>query len=165
MEFKRTVRHLFMTGREVRNVFPEASLIAIERAIGVAEATHGGEICFAVEGALHSAQLMARMPARERALDVFSQLRVWDTENNNGVLIYVLLADRAVEIVADRHIHARPGAGAWDGIARDMEGFFKHSAFLDGALTGIRGVAAQLATHFPAQGASRNELTNRPRLL
>lgn len=165
MKIRRTVTHLFMTERQLRSVFPEASLSAIEGAIGVAEASHGGEICFVVEGALHSAQLMTHMTARERALEVFSHLRVWDTEHNNGVLIYVLLADRAVEIVADRHIHNKAGGSAWEGIAKAMEACFRHGAFLDGALEGVHGVATQLASHFPARGSSRNELANRPTLL
>lgn len=93
---------------------------------------------------------------------MFSELRIWDTERNNGVLIYVLLADRDVEIVADRGIHARVGTRDWESICRAMETAFRQEDYQGGALGGIRAVAAQLARHFPASGAGRNELPDQP---
>src|SRR5581483_5705279 len=107
MNITRLLRHLGTPRWQVRRKFPAASLAAIEAAIKHTEATHSGQICFAVEAALEIAPLLRGRSARERAVDVFSQLRVWDTEHNNGVLIYLLLADRDVEILADRGIHPR----------------------------------------------------------
>lgn len=110
MDIGRLVRHLLLTHWQIDRVFPSETLIAIEQAIKASETAHVGEIRFAVEEALDSAPLFRGQSARARAIEVFSQLRVWDTEDNNGVLIYLLLADRDVAIVADRGIHAKVGA-------------------------------------------------------
>jgi uncharacterized membrane protein len=136
---------------------------AIERAIRESERTHRGQICFAVEAALDTLPLLRGQTARERAIEVFSQLRVWDTEHNNGVLIYLLLADRDVEILADRGIHARIGAEAWERVCREMEAAFRAGRFEDGALAGIRAVGALMAQHFPGVGG--HELPDRPVVL
>jgi uncharacterized membrane protein len=98
-------------------------------------------------------------------VEVFSQLRVWDTERNNGVLIYVLLADHAVEIVADRGIHSKTGDETWQAICLDMQAEFSKSAFQSGALKGIAAVAEALGTHFPSSGVHINELADAPVLL
>ena len=104
------------------------------------------KIRFAVEHALDLPQLLAGMSARDRAIEVFSQLRVWDTEHNNGVLIYLLFADRDVEIVADRGIHAKVGAG-WEDICRSMEQRFRQGEFEAGVIEGIRAAwRASVAT-------------------
>jgi len=139
--------------------------MAIERAIKESETAHIGEIRFAVEGALDGIPLLEGQSARERALEVFSQLRVWDTEHNNGVLIYLLLADRHVEIVADRGVHARVGLQEWETICRQMEADFKQGHYREGAVAGIQGVTRHLAVHFPATGDRRNELADKPVLL
>ncbi len=110
-------------------MFPPAVLAAIEQAIKAGEATHSGQVRFVVEGALDGAPLFRDQSARERALDIFSQLRIWDTAHNNGVLIYLLLADRQVEIVADRGIDAKVGAAGWAKICADMETDFKARKF------------------------------------
>jgi uncharacterized membrane protein len=115
-----------------------------------------------VEGALDGAPLFRGQPARERALDVFSQLRIWDTEDNNGVLIYLLLADRDVEIVADRGIHARVGAAGWEAICNEMETDFRAGDFARGAIRGIDAVSRHLAAHFPKRGGGKNELPDTP---
>jgi uncharacterized membrane protein len=117
---------------------------------------------FAVEGALDGVPLFRDQSARERALDIFSQLRIWDTAHNNGVLIYLLLADRRVEIVADRGIDSKVGAEGWAKICRDMEADFRAGDFDAGAIKGIAAVSRQLATYFPAQGGQRNELPDKP---
>lgn len=165
MQLSRWIAHLGMTAGRVRRAFPAGCLDAIEQAIGQAESTHDGEICFVIEGALHPAQLLRGLSPRARALEVFAQQRVWDTEHNNGVLIYVLLADRAVEIVADRHIHARAGTAAWAEVARAMEQDFARGEFRTGALAGVAGVAAELARHYPGALRSGNQLPDRPTLL
>ena len=126
-------------------------MITIEQAIKAGEATHSGQVRFVVEGALDGAPLFHDQSARERALDIFSHLRIWDTAHNNGVLIYLLLADRRVEIVADRGIDALVGAEGWEKICRDMEADFKAGNFEAGVIKGIAAVSRQLARYFPAQ--------------
>lgn len=165
MDIRRFFKHLFFTDAQVRRAFAPATLQAIEQAIHASEKLHSGEVRFAVEGALDSARIAAGQSARERAIEVFSQLRVWDTERNSGVLIYVLLADHAVEIVADRGIHARAGTASWDPICKDMQTEFSRSAFQTGALNGIAAVTRVIATHFPPDDADVNELPNAPVLL
>ena len=165
MNIKRIAKHLLMTRWQVNRAFSRDSLIAIEQAIKASETAHVGEIRFAVEGALDGAPLFKGQSARERAIDVFSQLRIWDTEHNNGVLIYLLLADRDVEIVADRGIHAKVGAGEWESICRKMETAFKQANFEDGVVSGIQAVTQHLMQHFPASAASRNELPDNPVVL
>jgi hypothetical protein len=164
MDLSRIVRHLFATMWSVRRAFPQSALDAIERAIGETEATHEGQIRFAVEHALDLPPLLAGQSAGSRAVDVFSQLRVWDTEHNNGVLIYLLLADRDVEIVADRCIHLRVGEG-WEAICRRMEERFKRGEFEEGVLEGIHAVGEHLERHFPSQRNGANELPDKPVVL
>ncbi|MHB8534468.1 MAG: TPM domain-containing protein [Sulfuricaulis sp.] len=161
----RALRHLFMPPWRVRLAFPARTLRAIEAAIRECEATHAGQIRFAVESSLHLFPLLRGQAARERALEVFSHLRVWDTEHNNGVLIYLLLADRDVEIVADRGVHIRVGTAGWEKICREMEELFRQGKFEEAVLSGIRAVGAHLTRHYPAQGKGRNELDDRPVVL
>ncbi|MGE5385577.1 MAG: TPM domain-containing protein [Betaproteobacteria bacterium] len=163
MHMKRWFRHITMAPWQVKRAFPSAVLAGIEAAIGACEKKHGGEIRFAVEGALDVAALRAGQTARERAIDVFSHLRIWDTEYNNGVLIYLLLADRDVEIIADRGIHGSVGAGGWEDICREMEAAFRQGDYEKGVLAGIQMVSDHLAKHFPASG--RHELPDAPVLL
>ena len=163
MEWLRVLRHLAMPAWRLRQSLPRASMQAIETAIGASERTHGGQICFAVETALDLAPLARGQAARERALEVFAQLRVWDTEHNNGVLIYLLLADRDVEIVADRGISARVPAAQWEAVCQAMESAFRAGRFEQGALEGIRAVGELLARHYPERGPDR--LSNAPYLL
>ncbi len=165
MNIKRIAKHLLMTHWQVNRAFPRQTLIAIEQAIKASETAHLGEIRFAVEGALDGTALFKGQSARDRALEVFSQLRVWDTEHNNGVLIYLLLADRDVEIVADRGIHAKVGSQDWEKICRTMEIAFKQANYEEGVLSGIQAVTQHLVKHFPAVGDGRNELLDKPIVL
>src|SRR6202048_3688261 len=121
MGIRRIGRHLLEHRWRVRRIFTPDVLAAIEQAIKAGEATHSGQVRFVVEGALDGAPLFRNQHARERALDIFSHLRIWDTSHNNGVLIYLLLADRKVEIVADRGIDASVGAAGWQKICAEME--------------------------------------------
>jgi uncharacterized membrane protein len=165
MNLTRIMRHLSTGRAAVRRAFPQRTLDAIERTIREIEAQHGGQVRFALEDALDLSPLLAGQTAREHAIDVFSQLRVWDTEHNNGVLIYLLLADRDVEIVADRGIDAKVGTQAWEEICREMEEAFHAGRFEEGALAGIRAVGRHLMQHYPHTGEKRNELPDRPVLL
>lgn len=165
MKIRRLARHLLTTPWRMRRAFPQPTMRAIEAAIKESETTHFGEIRFAVEAALDPISLLQGRSARERAVEVFSQLRVWDTERNNGVLIYLLLADRRVEIVADRGIHRDVGPPGWDKICREMEQAFKKEDFELGVVSGIHAIAEHLARHYPASGANVNELPDKPIVL
>ena len=162
MGIGRVSKHLIEHRWRVRRVFPKEALDLIEQAIKAGEATHSGQVRFVVEGALDGAPLFQGQSARERALDIFSQLRIWDTAHNNGVLIYLLLADRRVEIVADRGIDTLVGAEGWKKICDDMEVDFKAGNFEAGVIKGIAAVSRELARYFPAKGAQRNELPDKP---
>jgi uncharacterized membrane protein len=162
MGIRRIGRHLVEHRWRARRLFPPQTLAAIEQAIRTGEATHSGQIRFVVEGALDGRPLFRDQSARARALDVFSMLRIWDTSHNNGVLIYLLLADRDVEIVADRGIDAKVGRAGWEKICADMETDFKAGHFERGVIGGIGAVSRELAKYFPAHGAGRNELPDAP---
>jgi uncharacterized membrane protein len=162
MSIKRMATHLIEHHWRARSIFTRAVLMRIEQAIKAGEATHSGQVRFVVEGALDGGALFRDQSARGRALDVFSHLRIWDTEHNNGVLIYLLLADRKVEIIADRGIDARVGAAGWQAICRAMEAEFRQNRFEAGVIGGIQAVSRELATYFPPQGPHRNELPDAP---
>jgi uncharacterized membrane protein len=162
---RRILKHFFVPHLLARRAFPPRALLAIEAAIGEAEAQHEGEVRFVLEAALPIELLMRRVTPRARAIDIFSQLRIWDTEHNNGVLIYLSFSDRAVEIVADRGIHAKSGTPVWERICRAMEKEFRQGRFEAGAVAGVRAIAEELAQHFPGTGAKINELPNRPVVL
>jgi hypothetical protein len=149
MGIKRIGKHLFVHRWQERRIFPPTVLAAIETAIKAGEATHSGQLRFVVEGALDGAPLF----------------RNWDTAHNNGVLIYLLLADRDVEIVADRGINAKVGAEGWEKICREMETDFRAGNFEDGVIKGIEAVSRELATHFPRTGCGPNELPDAPVVL
>ncbi len=162
---KRLWRHLVTDHLSLRRAFPRVALERIEQAIAAGERSHRGQVCFAVEGSLHPMHVLRRLPPRERALEVFGLLRVWDTEENSGVLIYLLLADRDVEIVADRGIDRASGASAWHAISTHMESAFARGEYAEGAVRGINEVSKLLARHFPPTGAGRNELPDKPVVL
>jgi uncharacterized membrane protein len=165
MSMSRRLRHLFTAPWTVRRHFPDATLARIEQAIAATEAGHAGQVCFAIEASLDGRSLWAGQTAASRALEVFGQLRVWDTEHNNGLLIYVLLADRAVELVADRGIAAKVAQAEWDAICRRMETAFRERRFEAGSLAAIGEISALLQRHFPPLGNNPNELPDRPLVL
>lgn len=160
MRWSRLFRHWLYPDWLTRRAFPAAALDRIEAAVAEAERVQGGEIRFAVEGALDTLALWRAVSARERAIEVFSELRVWDTEYNNGVLIYLLLADHDVEIVADRGLNAKVDADEWRAVSAQMEACFAQRDYTRGVLLGIERVAALLARHYPP--TARNDLENRP---
>ena len=169
MRMQRLVRHAAALHWRTRILFPRTTLDAIRDAIVRAERAHAGEIRFAVETALPPRRVIGEIGPRARALEVFSDLRVWDTEHNNGVLIYVLVADHSVEIVADRGLSARVTSAEWEGVCRMMEEHFRAGRIKAGSIAGIDAVGGLLARHFPAaianQGTARNELPDQPALL
>ena len=163
MNLSRLARHIFLPRRGLRRAFDEAALTAIEKAIADTEKTHGGEVRVALEASLDTAELFRDLTPRERALQAFSQLGVWDTELNNGVLIYVLWADHDVEIVADRGFNGRVSAQQWSDVCQRMEQLFSQGAAAQAMIAGIQAAGGLIAQHFPA--ADRNELPDRPVLL
>lgn len=165
MKLQRLLRHLFATRFAARRRFPPPLLNQIEGATREAEAQHAGEIRFAVESALDLPHLWHGVTPRERALQVFAQLGVWDTAANNGVLVYVLLADKVVEIVADRGIAARVAQSEWDQVCREMERHYSAARFGEGSLAGIRRIGELLARHFPGAARGPDALPDRPVLL
>jgi uncharacterized membrane protein len=165
MGIKRIGKHLILNRWRVRRAFPRQALANIEKAIKASEAMHSGQVRFAVEGALDGAPLFKNQSARARSIDVFANLRVWDTENSNGVLIYLLLADRDVEIVADRGIDEKVQQAEWEAICRAMETEFRAGNFEGGVLKGIAAVTRLLAKHFPRSGSNKNELPDKPVVL
>lgn len=166
---RRWFKHLFMPPRAWQRAFPQATLDAIEAAVRASETRHTGEIRFAIENSLPPGRVWRGLRGRERAIEVFSTLRVWDTECNSGVLIYLLLADRDIEIVADRGIAAKVDAATWAEVAETMEAAFREGRFERGAIDGIEQVSTLLATHFPAPASGRgenpDELENRPTIV
>ena len=165
MNASRLIKHLFASRRALRSAFDDRVLSGIEQAVRACESKHRGEIRFAVEGALHPNAVWKGVTAAEHAQRVFAELGVWDTELNNGVLVYVLLADRAVEIVADRGFAGRVAPQEWRAACAAMEAQFRQGRYLEGATAGIDVVGQILTRHFPAGADDRNELPDRPALL
>lgn len=158
----RFFRHVIFGRGRARYFFPPAAMRRITEAVRASECRHRGELCFAVEAGLGVTQLYAGVDSRRRAVQLFSNLRVWDTEQNTGVLIYLLLADRKVEIVADRGIDAHVGKAGWEAICREMETHFRAGEFERGVLQGIAAISAVLQTHFPARHHNPNEFPDEP---
>lgn len=165
MRIGRVVRHLFTPSWVLGRTFTPRVMAAIDAAVAASEVHHRGEIRFAVEAGLDLPELMRDVTARERAVEVFSRLRVWDTEENTGVLIYVQWLDRRVEIVADRGIARCVPQTAWDGVCRTMEAAFRDGRFGEGSVEAVRAVGDLLAGPFPARADNPNELPDRPVLL
>ena len=165
MNAMRMLRHLLTPQWVVNRAFSKNVLSAIEAAIAASEQTHDGELRFAVEGALHPRALWQRQTARQRAEALFASLRVWDTAHNSGVLIYVQLVDRRIEIVADRGITARVPQAQWDAICRRMESAFRAGRFEDGAQAAIVEITRLLQQHFPPLANNPNELPDQPVVL
>ena len=165
MNSKRLLRHVFTDHWAVKRAFPRAAMRAIEKAIGEEERRHEGQLRFAVEASLPLSDLLRGVGSRERAIDWFGRLGVWNTRHNSGVLIYLLLADRRVELVADRGIHSKVGTAAWEAICGEMQQEFARGQFERGVVIGIRAVSDLLAEHFPRSGDGRNELPDKPVVL
>lgn len=165
MNMFRVIRHLLTAQWLLWRQFPRSVLARIERSVTEHEKRHDGELRFVVEGGLPWVNLLRGQVARARAVDLFGALRVWDTEHNSGVLIYLLLSDRAVEILADRGIQARVGNQAWEKICAQMRDQFASGDFEAGSIYGVRKISDLLAEHFPPLGGNPNELPDKPVVL
>jgi uncharacterized membrane protein len=162
----RWTRHLTATRWTLSRRFPSATLDAIEKAVAASEAQHRGEIRFAIEGALEVHALRRHKTPRDRAHEVFGELRVWDTHERNGVLIYILIAERDVEIVADRGFEGRVSPEEWQAVCAVIERAYRERRWKDGALLGIDALTQLLVREFPRTGAPDvDEQPNRPQLL
>ena len=159
----RMLRHLVPPHWSLRRAFDAPALQAIEQAIADTERMHGGEIRFAIEASARPLDLMRGITPRHQALEAFARLGVWDTDANNGVLIYVSWADRDVEIVADRGFNGRVSEQEWAEVCRGMEQAFARGSPRQAIVDGIRAVGVLIARHFPT--TDRDELPNRPVLL
>ncbi|MGA9420826.1 MAG: TPM domain-containing protein [Rhodanobacteraceae bacterium] len=158
----RWLRHL-LHAYGARRHFPPSLLDKIQQAIVASEQDHLGEICVVIESALRLTDIVRGQGARGRADDVFAHSRIWDTAGNNGVLIYVLLADHAIEIVADRGIAARVDASEWTDICARMQRQFARGEYERGTIEGIDAIGALLTRHFPVAGRDNpDELPDRP---
>lgn len=158
--------NLFDGWFQLRRRFPVPVLDQIANAIAVGERSHRGEVRVAFESRLDPWSVLQGQTATTRARHVFTALRVWDTEHNSGVLLYVLMAEHRIEIVADRGIARRVAAGEWEAICARMRDAFAEGAWRAGALQGIEDVHVLLRQHFPADGGDRlDELPDRPVML
>lgn len=164
---KRWLRHSIKTPHSVNRAFPPAVLKQIQNEIAQGERMHSAEIRFAVEATLPWSYLRRNALARERAEMVFAKLRVWDTEDNNGVLIYVELADQRIEIVADRGIAQHVPNARWEEISHMMRERFRAGEFEAGSIAAVRAVSAILAERFRLADGARNpnQLSDAPTVL
>ena len=161
----RFIKHMFSHPWQVKRHFSAEALRNIEKAISASEKIHAGEIRFVVEAGLQPYEILCGKTPKKRAIELFGRMNIWDTEHNNGVLIYLLLADRDVEIVADRGIDKQVGHNGWEEICREMEALFKKAEFEAGVLKGIAHISAALQQHFPQLGTSKNEVSNKPLIM
>lgn len=156
-------KHRWMDEADVRRAAPPELLTQLERYVAASEQRHGGEIRICIEAGLPMSYLWRDATPRERAIAMFGKLRVWDTEHNNGVLIYLLLAEHAIEIVADRAITARASADFWPKVVADLSGHLKRGDFERGLTQAVEEISALLVQAFPVQAGegNPNELSNR----
>ena len=161
--FKRILQHRWLDETDARRTLGEAGIARLEARIQASEHQHTGEVRICVEASLPLSYLWRDAPPRERALMMFSKLGVWDTEANNGVLIYLLLADRAIEIVADRGLARQVPQAHWDALVADLAAALRRGDVEAGLGAALDAVSAQLQRHFPATAgrANPNELSNR----
>ena len=159
----RILKHRWLDERDTHRMLGRGTLARLEARVAAAEKRHNGEIRICVEAGLPLSYLRKNLTARDRAVMMFAKLRVWDTEANNGVLIYLLLAERAIEIVADRGLARHVPPEQWHAIVAGMRGAFAAGSFEEGLTAAIDAVDTLLVRHFPlAAGAPNpNELPNR----
>lgn len=152
-----------MTRWQLRRAFPAAVLQAITDSVRASEQRHGGEIRVAIEAELSTGELLRGLTPRERALQVFASLGVWDTQARNGVLIYVCLADRDVEIIADRGLHAKVTGAQWEAVCAQLQTDCAAGKYQQGMCNAVTAVGQLIGVHYPV--VDRNEQPDRPILL
>ncbi len=167
MDWSRFVRHAVASQRGTRELFSPDAMERLQRRIATGEATHRGELRLIVESALPLRKVRRGMNTRQRALDLFGTFRVWDTEENNGVLLYINVADRKLEVVADREAARRIGDPHWQAVCNVAQQAFREGDFERGVTEALESIHRVLATTFPANidGQRRNELPDAPVVL
>jgi len=161
----RWFKNLTTTPFALRRHFPPATLTRIDAAIAASEQSHRAEIRCAVEASLSIGNMLNAVDSKARAIEVFSMLRMWDTAENNGVLLYMLLAEHKIEIVADRGFASRVTNAEWVSICAELEQAFKAGNYEAGALAALERISGLARQHFPAANGDSNELPNRTVLL
>lgn len=158
----RLYRNIFMGPLEARRLFTDQVMRELQGTIEESERKHAAELQLVIDGGLSLPELLSPLSSRQKAIELFSHLRVWDTEANNGVLLYLLVAEHSIEIVADRGITSKIRDGAWEKICDDMVASFKKGKYQQGVQVGIEEITAVLAEHFPPGDDRRNELHDAP---
>ena len=163
-QLKRLLHHRWLDEGDTRRAIPTDLVERLMRRVTASEQRHSGEVRICVEASLPSSYIWRNATARERAVMMFSKLRVWDTVHNNGVLIYLMLAEHAIEIVADRGLNEKVSPAQWQAIAQTMSQAFKHQQYEDGLTQALEEVSALLVAHYPVATGStrRNELPDTP---
>ena len=163
----RLLKHRWTDDADLRRALPADALARIEARVASSERGHSGEIHVSVEAGLPLSYLWQGLTARHRAITLFGKLRVWDTEHNNGVLVYLLLAERAIEIVADRGLDRHVPQAEWQALIAPMRQAFQAGRFEDGLNQAVDTLTAQLVQHFALEAgqANPNELPDRATLL
>ncbi|MEM4987668.1 TPM domain-containing protein [Collimonas sp. H4R21] len=162
---QRIWRHLLTTRRNARRAFPASTLKAIQQKIADGEVTHRAEVKMIVEGSLSLPAVLNGVTSRNRAHELFSHYRIWDTEENVGVLLYVNLADHKVEIIVDRAIGRATKPADWQAVCKTMTKEFANGAFHDSTLAALEQMNGLLTQHFPDEGRKKNELSDKPLVL
>jgi uncharacterized membrane protein YgcG len=162
----RIFKHRWLDETDARRALDAAALSRLRARVQQGESRHRGEIRICVEAGLPLSYLWRDAAPRERAITLFGNLRVWDTEHNSGVLVYLLLAERAIEIVADRGLARHVPPEQWRSLTRNMSAAFKAGRFEDGLIEAVDAVDGLLNQHFPLRPGERNpnELPDQPDL-
>ena len=157
-------RHRWIDEAEVRRALPDEAMQRLTGRVAASERRHSGEIRVCIEAGLPLSYLWRNATARERAVAMFGKLRVWDTARNNGVLIYLLLADHQIEVVADRGLNTQVSSAQWQALVARMADDFRGGRFEEGLNAAVDAVDALLRQQFPrAQGETDvDELPNAP---
>ncbi len=161
---RRMLRHLWLDESDTRKAIPADLVQRLAQRVAASEKRHTGEVRIYVEPGLPMSYIVRGATPRERAIAMFAKLRVWDTEQNNGVLIYLLLAEHAIEIVADRGLSNRVPKEAWQQIVSRMGSAFSEHRFEDGLTQALSEVSALLVEHFPVTPdvPNANQLPDEP---
>ena len=158
MNITRIIKHIGTSRRQVRALFSQGDLEEIKQRIAASEKQHSGEVVFFVEGRLPILKLLRGQSSKNRALEIFSLMRVWDTEHNNGVMIYLLVADRKFEIIADRGLDKVVTAAGWEQVKTKLEESFRQRKFKQGILEALNSITTYLKEAFPHTADDKNEV-------
>ena len=154
--WKRLLKHRWTDERDLQRALPAPAVQRLETQVRASETRHAGEICVCVEAGLPLSYLWKQLRARDRAVTLFGKLRVWDTEANNGVLIYLLLAEHSIEIVADRGLNSLVSPAQWQTIIEGLRTALRAGEFEQGLSQAVAAVDEMLQQHFPLAAGEQN---------